>query len=131
MAEYLSVGPVDAHTAMWCATPRREKLPNVDELDNPRYFPYRFGHAFWAYVGGRWGDAAISQILHSAAGPRAGPNAAPSGDPIDLIEHVLGVDDEQLSKDWHASILATMVRPLGIAPPTPAAASFSQTMRTS
>jgi hypothetical protein len=26
----------------------------------PEYFPYRFGHAFWAYVGGRWGDSAVA-----------------------------------------------------------------------
>jgi Tol biopolymer transport system component len=114
MAEYLSIGSVDAHTAVWLRDAAlSERLPNIDDLDNPRFFPYRFGHAFWAYVGGRWGDAAVAQILHAAGGPRAGPNAAPAGDPIDLIEAVLGVDDEQLSQEWHASIASTMVRPLG------------------
>src|SRR5687767_3851569 len=114
MAEYLSVGSIDSHTAVWLRDAAlNEKLPDIDDLYNPRYFPYRFGHAFWAYVGGRWGDAAVAQILHAAAGPRAGPNSAPSGDPIDLIENVLGIDDQQLSQEWHASIVSTMVRPLG------------------
>src|SRR5215217_2995218 len=46
MAEYLSIGPVDPHTAMWMRdATRREKLPDVDDLDDPRYFPYRYGQA--------------------------------------------------------------------------------------
>jgi Tol biopolymer transport system component len=114
MAEYLSIGSSDAHTAVWIRDAAlAEKLPSVDELSHPRYFPYRFGHAFWAYVAGRWGDAAIAQILHNASAPRGGPNSAPSGDPLTLIQEVIGMDDEELTKEWHASILATMVRPLG------------------
>src|SRR4029079_2926874 len=39
MAEYLSIGPVDPHTAMWMReATRREKLPDVDHLDDPKYF---------------------------------------------------------------------------------------------
>jgi len=57
MAEYLSIGPVDPHTSMWMReAARREKLPDIDQLDDPRYFPYRYGQAFWAYVAGRYGD---------------------------------------------------------------------------
>ena len=67
MAEYLSVGPVDPHTAMWMRdAAKREKLPTISELDNPRYFPYRYGQAFWAYVGGRCGDHVIGDILKIA-----------------------------------------------------------------
>ena len=33
---------------------RREKLPTIHDLDDPKYFPYRWGQAFWAYVAGRW-----------------------------------------------------------------------------
>src|SRR3954466_16296595 len=51
MAEYLSLGPVDPNTAMWLRdAARKEKLPSIDDLDNPKYFPYRWGQAFWAYV---------------------------------------------------------------------------------
>ena len=112
MAEYLSLGSVDSHTAIWLRDAAiAEKLPEVDELSHPRYFPYRFGHAFWAYVGGRWGDGAVSQILHAAANRRGG-NAG-GLDPISLIESVLGLDDTQLTQEWHAAILTGMVRPLG------------------
>jgi Tol biopolymer transport system component len=115
MAEYLSIGSQDAHTAVWLRdSALHEKLPGVDELDKPEYFPYRFGHAFWAYVGGRWGDSAVADILHTAAGPRAsGGGNVPAGDALTIIESVLGVDDEQLSQEWHAAILASMLRPLG------------------
>jgi hypothetical protein len=57
MAEYLSLGPVDAHTAMWLRdAARKEKLPSISDLDDPKYFPYRWGEALWAFIGGRWGD---------------------------------------------------------------------------
>lgn len=115
MAEYLSVGSSDPHTAVWLRDAAlNETLPTLAQLNNPRYFPYRFGHAFWAYVGGRWGDRAVAEILHTAAGPRtASGRSVPSGDPIAIIELVLGVDDEELSKQWHTEILASMLRPLG------------------
>src|SRR5918994_4810816 len=69
MAEYLSIGPVDSHTAMWMReAARREKLPDIDDLDNPRYFPYRYGQAVWAFVGGRYGDRVVGEMLRAAVG---------------------------------------------------------------
>src|SRR5215510_1782299 len=57
MAEYLSIGPVDPNTAMWIRdAARQERLPEIKDLNNPKYFPYRWGQALWAYIGGRWGD---------------------------------------------------------------------------
>jgi hypothetical protein len=65
MAEYLSVGPVDPHTAMWMRDAALTgRIPTLDQLTyDPSFFPYRWGQAFWAYVGGRWGDVTIGQIL--------------------------------------------------------------------
>jgi hypothetical protein len=86
MAEYLSLGPVDPHTAMWMReAAAREDLPTVDELDSPEYFPYRYGHAFWAYVAGRWGDGVVRTLLLAAADPRGR---------MDAMANVLGVDTE-------------------------------------
>lgn len=102
MAEYLSLGPVDPNTAMWLRDAAREpddksKLPSIDELDNPKYFPYRWGQAFWAYVGGKYGDAVIPQLLRIAGA---------TGDPAAAIKRVLGVTTKELSEDWRAAIRA-------------------------
>ena len=71
MAEYLSLGPVDAQTAMWMRDAAlREKLPDIKDLDDPKYFPYRWGHAFWAYIGAKYGDRAVASLIRSAANPR-------------------------------------------------------------
>jgi Tol biopolymer transport system component len=96
MAEYLSLGPVDPLTAMWMReATRREKLPNVDDLDNPKYFPYRYGQALWAYIAGKYGDAAVGNMLRAGAGRDAGYAAA--------IKSVLRIDTKQLSNDWHSA----------------------------
>src|SRR5688572_3671732 len=97
MAEYLSVGPVDAHTSMWMReAARREKLPEIDDLDDPRFFPYRYGQAVWAFIGGKYGDAVIGDMLRAASGRGAGYQ--------DAIEAVLGVETKELSKEWHAAV---------------------------
>ena len=97
MAEYLSVGPVDAHTAMWMReAARRERLPNIDDLNDPRYFPYRYGQAVWAYIGGRYGDRVIGDMLRAGGGRDGGYERA--------IEGVLGIETEELSKGWHAAV---------------------------
>ena len=105
MAEYLSIGHVDPHTAMWIrdAARDKEKLPSIDQLDNPEHFPYRWGQAFWAYVAGRWGDNIVRRMLDEAI--RVG-GASPA------IERVLGVKDEELSAQWHEAISAQYAQTL-------------------
>src|SRR4051812_20125264 len=107
MAEYFSLGPVDPNTAMWLrdavrttddAKAAKDKLPDIEHLDNPKYFPYRWGQAFWAYVGGRYGDDVIRRMLAMAAA---------AGDYNVAIEKVLGVKTKDLSDEWQASIRRT------------------------
>lgn len=44
MAEYLSIGPVDPHTAMWMRdAASQEQIPAVKDLDDPRVFPVSLG----------------------------------------------------------------------------------------
>jgi hypothetical protein len=119
MAEYLSLGPVDANTAMWVRdATAREKMPTVDKLDDPNFFPYRYGHAFWAYVGGRWGDGAVGNMLRET-GPQADIEGA--------MRVVLGVDKEQFTKDWHA---ATARAYAAIIETTKPASAFGQALVT-
>ncbi|HET8645731.1 MAG TPA: basic secretory protein-like protein, partial [Vicinamibacteria bacterium] len=96
MAEYLTLGPVDAHTAMWMRDAvQRNKIPDVDDLDDPRYFPYRYGQAFWAYVAGRWGDDMVGRLLKASIR---------TPDPEKLVQEVLGIDHKALTADWHGAL---------------------------
>lgn len=96
MAEYLSLGPVDAQTAMWMRDAAlRDKLPALRDLDSDKYFPYRWGHAFWSYVGATYGDRAVASLVRSAANPR-----------FDLVGLTLqlGTTPDAFTKAWHAAI---------------------------
>ncbi len=99
LAEYLSLGPTDSQTAMWLRDAvHSKKLPTLKQLANPRHFPYRYGHAFWAYVGGRWGDDKVIELFRE--GGR-------SGDPVQAIKKVLSLDEKTFSKGWNESVRAT------------------------
>jgi len=96
MAEYFSIGPVDPNTAMWMREAiRQKKMPTVKQMQSERYFPYRYGQALWAYIGGRWGDLTIARLLKEAGR---------MGDYEKVMERVLGISTKQLSQDWHASL---------------------------
>jgi len=42
---------------------KRKFLPPIKKLeDYYKYFPYRYGQAIWAYIGGRYGDEMIGKI---------------------------------------------------------------------
>ncbi|HEU0016591.1 MAG TPA: hypothetical protein VFQ45_23115 [Longimicrobium sp.] len=100
MAEYLSVGPVDPHTSMWLRDAALTgRIPTLEDLTyDPRYFPYRWGQAFWAYVGGRWSDAVIGQILKQVG----------QGVPFpDAFQRILNTPLEEIVEDWGTSIRRT------------------------
>lgn len=92
MAEYLSTGRVDAHTAMWMRDALlREDLPTIEDLTtDPRYFPYRYGQALLAYVAGLYGDGAVTALFR--AGLRGGWEGA--------VRSVLGMTSDSLSHQW-------------------------------
>jgi len=92
MAEYLSLGSESSLTAMWLRDALlRDDFPTLQDLTrNPQYFPYRWGHAFWAYVGSRWGDAAVGSMLRVAT----------RTDLRTAIVQVLGVTPDQLGEEW-------------------------------
>lgn len=96
MAEYLSIGPVDANTSMWMRDiTRRNKIPAVKKLESSEYFPYRYGQAVWAYITGRWGDAAVGKIMKAVSR---------TGDYRMVFKRILGVSEETLSKDWQKAL---------------------------
>ncbi|TNE52631.1 MAG: hypothetical protein EP344_15565 [Bacteroidetes bacterium] len=69
LAEYLSVGRIDAHTAMWMRDAvKYDALPkNLQDLSSGRYFPYRWGQSFWAFVTGVYGDEVIRPLFINTA----------------------------------------------------------------
>ncbi len=108
MAEYLSLGPVDGQTAMWLRDAALgERLPHLKDLDRAEYFPYRWGHAFWAYVGAKYGDRAVASLIRSAANPR-----------YDLpgLTRQLGTEPDTFTEEWHAAIVASTHAALGERP---------------
>ena len=71
MAEYLSVGPKNPHTdAIMRDAALNGNVPSVEQMtDRPDlFFPYRYGQSLWEYVGGRWGDESIGEIMQATPG---------------------------------------------------------------
>jgi hypothetical protein len=101
MAEHFSVGRNDPLTAMWMRDAvMRDKFPTINQLTtDPRFFPYRYGEALWAYVGGRWGDRAVVDVYRTAL--RLGWDQA--------LVRVLGMNSDSLSKEWAAATKATFL----------------------
>lgn len=95
MAEYLSIGPSDPHTAMWLRDASSRKLPTIGDLESPRFFPYRYGEALVAYIAGRFGEVALRNLLLAGAKDR---------DIRRAITEVLRLTPEQLAADWHREI---------------------------
>ena len=97
MAEYLSIGPNHPLTAGWLRDAAVSgTIPTIKQMtDRPdKYFPYRYGESFWQYVGERWGDAAIGEILRNA--PAVGIERA--------FVRELGMPLEDIGAAWREAV---------------------------
>jgi Tol biopolymer transport system component len=96
MAEYLSVGKKDAFTSMWMRDALLNRdIPSLKDLTNSnKYFPYRYGQAFWTFVGSLYGDTTIVPLFKATA--RFGYENG--------IKYTFGYDDRTLSGLWKNSI---------------------------
>ena len=99
MAEYLSLGKKDAYTAMWMRDAYlNHDIPTLRELTTSnKYFPYRYGEAFWSFVGSTYGDTVIVPFFRNTA--RFGLDYG--------IRRTFGYDEKTLSSLWKNSIEAT------------------------
>ncbi len=99
MAEYLSIGRIDAHTAAWVRdavlSGYMRTIPEMSARDD--YLSYRFGQSLWAYIGRRWGDDVIGLLLQRA--PRMGIDEA--------LESTLGLSVDALSDAWLREVRTT------------------------
>jgi Tol biopolymer transport system component len=97
LAEYLSIGPVDPHTAMWMRDLiNKKKMPTIKDLRNSyKYFPYRYGQAVWAYIGGKWGDLVVAKLMK---------DVIRGLDYEKALEKTLDISLEKLAEGWHESL---------------------------
>ncbi|HEY8132212.1 MAG TPA: BamA/TamA family outer membrane protein, partial [Thermoanaerobaculia bacterium] len=95
MAEYFSKGRIDPLTAMWIRDATiHNRMPDLRKLTrDPYYFPYRYGQALLAYIGGRFGDDAVVRLFLAAG--TSGPEAA--------FERATGIPARQIFTDWQES----------------------------
>ena len=93
MAEYLTVGPADPLTDMWMRDAvQAGKLPRIDELGSPRYFPYRWGAALWAHLVDRFGADLPAKALRERRDVKR------------RLQELTGESIESLTTAWHDSL---------------------------
>ncbi len=97
MAEYLSIGPSHPLTSGWLRDAAISgNIPTLKQMtDRPdKYFPYRFGESFWQYLGDRWGDAAVGEILRNT--PALGVERA--------FQRALGMSITDVGAAWREAV---------------------------
>ncbi|MBW6499915.1 MAG: hypothetical protein K0B05_00845 [Bacteroidales bacterium] len=92
MAEYMSLGSVDPNTAMWMRDALiNDDFPTLKKLSTEsKYFPYRYGQAFWAMAAKTWGDSIVMPLFRKTA--RYGFNTA--------VDSVFRFNEKTLSGMW-------------------------------
>ncbi|MEZ4910605.1 MAG: hypothetical protein R2774_07055 [Saprospiraceae bacterium] len=102
MSEYLSRGKVDPFTSMWMRDAViHNKLPDINKMDDYKYFPYRYGQALLAYLGGTYGDNYIVPLFE---------NTALYGLEIGFATTFLK-DTKTISQEWHQALKAQFSLP--------------------
>ncbi len=100
LAEYMSIGTEDPHTAMWMRDAIIEDdIPTLKDMTRRpnKYFPYRYGHAFWAFIASVWGDRMIKPLL--LASGQSGYERA--------VDSLFGMDTDTLSILWEQQLRST------------------------
>jgi Tol biopolymer transport system component len=106
MAEYLSLGPNSPETTSWMRDAALNgRIPTLKQLtDDPdKYFPYRYGHSLWTFIGQKWGDEVIGQIMSSV--PAVGVERA--------FRRELGVSLEDLGDEWREDVQTRLLPAVG------------------
>ena len=100
MAEYFSIGKKDAFTSMWMRDAYVNKdIPSLKQMTEQSYdyFPYRYGQAFWSYIGSTYGDTVIMPLFIETA--KYGYENA--------MRRVFGYDAQTISTLWKNSMEST------------------------
>ncbi|GAC1516545.1 MAG: DPP IV N-terminal domain-containing protein [Gemmatimonadaceae bacterium] len=105
MAEYLSIGPNHRLTDAWLRDAGLNgKIPTIEQmtLRPDRFFPYRYGESLWQYIGQRWGDETIGQIM----------NAMPTLGVERAFKREIGLSLEELSDEWREAMQVKYLPPI-------------------
>jgi Tol biopolymer transport system component len=104
MAEYLSRGSLDGESSLWLRDAvLSERVPKKESVAARELSPYLYGHAFWSYIGARFGDDAIEKALKPGRKQRRLK---------DRMRLATGEDLAALYDGWRASVF----RDYGTAP---------------
>ncbi|MEO7996776.1 MAG: hypothetical protein ABI852_04985 [Gemmatimonadaceae bacterium] len=117
LAEYFSIGQKHPWTDAWIRDAVvNNTLPTIQQMtDRPdKYFPYRFGFSVWQFIGQRWGDEVIAEIMNSV--PSIGIERS--------FRRELGLNTVELSAEWKQAmqtkflpVVAQLDRPRSFAEP--------------
>ncbi|HZS61923.1 MAG TPA: DPP IV N-terminal domain-containing protein, partial [Gemmatimonadaceae bacterium] len=97
MAEYLSIGRTHSATAsIMRDAALADRLPTIRQMATrpDRYFPYRYGESVFEYIGRRWGDDVIGDIMADV--PSVGVDQA--------IARQLSMSEAELSDAWREAV---------------------------
>ena len=92
MAEYLSRGSLDRESSLWLRDAvLNDRVPAKESVAARELSPYLYGHAFWAYLGGRFGDDVVEKALKPAKKQRRLK---------DRMRYATGEELEELYHGW-------------------------------
>ena len=97
MAEYLSRGALEPDSSLWLRDAVLSgRLPEGVGAAARDLSPYMFGHAFWSYLGSRFGDDIVEKSLKPLRQQRRLK---------DRIRHATGEDLDVLYRNWRAAVI--------------------------
>lgn len=96
MAEYLARGSLDHQSSLWLRDAvRSEHLPKTEPEAARELSPYLYGHAFWSYLGARFGDGIVEKALKPGKKQRRVK---------DRIHYATGEQLADLYDEWRHSV---------------------------
>ena len=96
MAEYLSRGSLDSESSLWLRDAvLSDQIPKKASSAAKELSPYLYGHAFWAYLGQRFGDDVVQKALKPGK---------KQGRMKDRIRSATGETLDSLYDGWRASV---------------------------
>ena len=97
MAEYFSLGSIDANTSMWMRDAIvNNDFPTIEAMTNSyKYFPYRYGQCLLAMIGKTWGDSILIPLFRATS--KLGYQEA--------MKRQLGYDERIISGMWRSALV--------------------------